>query len=154
MCVMPQSLGKILVHIIFSTKARRPCLREPALRAELHHYLGGILQQRDCQPLIVGGVEDHVHLLTALSRTCTAAELVKELKRGSSLWIKTKGAALQDFSWQSGYGVFSIGFSQLEQVRRYVAEQERHHQKLTFQAEFRRLLQKYEIAYDEQYVWD
>jgi REP element-mobilizing transposase RayT len=151
---MPQSLGKILVHIVFSTKERRPYLREPALRTELHHYLGGILKQRDCQSLIVGGVEDHVHLLTSLSRTCTAAELVKELKRGSSLWIKTKEAAPQDFSWQSGYGVFSIGFSQLEQVRGYVAEQERHHQKVTFQDEFRRLLQRYEIAYDEQYVWD
>jgi REP element-mobilizing transposase RayT len=151
---MPQSLGKILVHIVFSTKDRRPFLREPALRAELHHYLGGILKQHDCQSLMVGGMEDHVHLLTSLSRTCTAAELVKELKRGSSLWIKTKEAALRDFSWQSGYGVFSIGFSQIEQVRGYIGKQERHHQTYSFQDEFRRLLQRYDIAFDEHYVWD
>ena len=88
--VMPQSLAKILVHTVFSTKERRPLLRDNPLREELHHYIGGILNQLDCQPIIVGGVEDHVHFLCALSRTCTPAEMVKEVKRGSSLWLKTK----------------------------------------------------------------
>jgi REP element-mobilizing transposase RayT len=151
---MSQSLAKILVHSVFSTKDRRPYLRDQALREELHCYLGGILSNLDCQPIIVGGVEDHVHLLCALSRTHTAAEMVKEVKRGSSLWIKTKSAALEDFKWQSGYGVFSIGFSQIPDVRQYILNQAEHHQHLTFQDEFRAFLQRYEIEYDERYVWD
>jgi len=91
---MPQSLAKILVHTVFSTKDRRPFLRDRALREELHRYLGGILTNLDCQPLIIGGVEDHVHILSTLSRTGTAAEMVKEVKRGSSLWLKTKSPEL------------------------------------------------------------
>jgi REP element-mobilizing transposase RayT len=129
---MPQSLAKILVHTVFSTKDRHPFLRDKALRAELHRYLGGILANHGCQPLIVGGVDDHVHLLSTLSRTCEVADLVKELKRGSSLWVKTKGPDLRDFAWQNGYGIFSIGFSQIEGVRNYIAGQEEHHRKVPF----------------------
>jgi REP element-mobilizing transposase RayT len=99
-------------------------------------------------------VEDHVHVLATLSRTCTAAEMVKEVKRGSPLWAKERDALLQDFGWQNGYGMFSIGASQIEDVRRYIAEQEQHHRKLSFQDEFRLLLERYELAYDERYVWD
>jgi REP element-mobilizing transposase RayT len=96
---MPQSSARILVHTVFSTKDRRPLLRDTALQQELHHYLGGILNHLDCQPIIVGGVEDHVHLLASLSRTCAAAEMVKEVKRGSSLWAKERDALRQDFGW-------------------------------------------------------
>ena len=151
---MPQSLAKILVHTVFSTKERRPFLRDRNLREELHRYLGGILTQHDCQPIIVGGVEDHVHILGTLARTCDAATMVKELKRGSSLWLKTKGDDLQDFAWQNGYGIFSIGFSQIGAVRDYIAGQEVHHRKVTFQDELRALLRRYEIEFDERYVWD
>jgi REP element-mobilizing transposase RayT len=151
---MPQSLAKILVHTVFSTKDRRPFLRERSLREELQRYLGGILTHLDCQPIIVGGVEDHVHLLSALSRTCDASEMVKEVKRGSSLWVKTKSPDLRNFAWQSGYGIFSIGFSQIGTVRNYIARQEEHHRKVSFQEEFRQLLQRYEIEFDERYVWD
>ena len=151
---MPQSLAKILVHTVFSTNERRPFLCDRALREEMHRYLGGILNNLDCQPIIVGGVEDHVHLLSTLSRTCDAAKMVKEVKRGSSLWIKTRGAAMDDFAWQNGYGIFSIGFSQIESVRRYIANQENHHRKVTFQDEFRLLLKRYAIEFDERYVWD
>ncbi len=151
---MPQSLAKILVHAVFSTKDRRPFLRDKNMREELHRYIGGILNQHECQPIIVGGVEDHVHLLCALSRTITAAEMVKEVKRGSSLWLKTKGVELSDFAWQNGYGIFSIGFSQIEVVRNYIAGQEEHHRKVSFQDEFRELLLRYEIEFDERYVWD
>ena len=151
---MPQSLAKILVHTVFSTKDRRPFLRDPALREELHRYLGGILTHLDCQPIIVGGVEDHVHLLCALSRTCEAAAMVKEVKRGSSLWVKSKSPDLQDFAWQNGYGIFSIGFSQIASVRNYIATQEEHHRKVSFEDEFRQLLRRYEIEFDERYVWD
>jgi len=124
------------------------------LRDELHHYLGGILIKHDCQPLIIGGVEDHVHLLSTLSRTCEAAEMVKEVKRGSSLWLKTKGPDLSDFAWQNGYGIFSIGFSQVEIVKNCIVGQEEHHRKVSFQDEFRELLRRYEIEFDERYVWD
>ena len=151
---MAQSLAKILVHTVFSTKDRRAFLRDKDLREELHWYLGGILSKLDCQPLIVGGVEDHVHLLSTLSRTRDAAEMVKEVKRGSSLWLKTKGAEFRDFSWQNGYGIFSVGFSQIEAVRSYIAGQEEHHRKISFQEEFRKLLHRYEIEFDERYVWD
>src|SRR3974377_1494694 len=150
---MPQSLAKILVHTVFSTKERRPFLAERSLREELHRYLGGILKHLDCQPIIVGGVEDHVHLLASLSRTCAAAEMVKEVKRGSSLWAKERDASMRDFAWQNGYGMFSIGASQIEEVRRYIAEQEQHHRKITFQDEFRVLLKRYQLASDERYVW-
>jgi REP element-mobilizing transposase RayT len=121
---MAQSLAKIFVHTVFSTKDRRPFLRDKTLREELHRYIGGILANLQCQPVIVGGVEDHVHMLCALSRAIEAATMVKEVKRGSSLSIKTKGPNLDDFAWQNGYGVFSIGFSQIEKVRKYVAGQE------------------------------
>jgi REP element-mobilizing transposase RayT len=151
---MSQSLAKILVHTVFSTKDRRPFLRERAFRDELHHYLGGILNNLDCRPIIVGGVEDHVHMLSTLSRTCEAAEMVKDVKRGSSLWIKTKDPNLNQFAWQNGYGIFSIGFSQSTAVRDYIAGQEEHHRKISFQDEFRALLAKYQIEFDERYVWD
>jgi putative transposase len=151
---MAQSLSKILVHTVFSTKDRRPFLRDKALRAELHRYLGGILTNHDCQPLIVGGVADHVHLLSTLSRTCKAAEMVKEVKRGSSLWLKTKNRDMHNFAWQNGYGIFSVGFSQIEDVKNYIAGQEQHHQKLSFQDELREFLRGYEIQFDERYVWD
>jgi putative transposase len=107
---MPQSLAKILVHTVFSTKERRPFLCDDRLRQELHRYLGGILPNADCQPIIVGGVEDHAHLLCALSRSCQPSSMVKEVKRGSSICLKTKSPDLQEFAWPSGYGIFSIGF--------------------------------------------
>lgn len=151
---MAQSLAKILLHMVFSTKERRPLLRDKPLREELHRYLGGILANLDGQPLIIGGVEDHVHLLFAHSRTATVADVVKELKRGSSVWLKTKSPELADFAWQNGYGVFSIGQSQVDDVRAYIAGQEEHHRRISFQDEFRRLLQRYEIEFNERYVWD
>ena len=151
---MPQSLGKILVHTVFSTKDRYPFLRDRSIREETFRYIGGILSKLECQPLIVGGVEDHIHALCALARTCTAADMVREIKRGSSLWIKTKDAALQEFSWQNGYGVFSVGYSQVPSVKQYILNQEEHHQKVSFQDEFRELLRRYAIDFDERYVWD
>jgi REP element-mobilizing transposase RayT len=151
---MSQSLAKILVHVVFSTKDRRPFLRDPLLREELHHYLGGILNQLGCQPVIAGGVADHVHILCVLSRTVTAAEMVKEVKRGSAVWLKTKSPELQDFAWQNGYGIFSIGFSQLGTVRDYIAGQADHHRRVSFQDELREFLRRYEISGDERYLWD
>ena len=108
------------MHTVFLTKERRPLLRDAAIREELHRYLGGILKQLDCQPIIVGGVEDHVHLLSTLPRTRPMAEVIKEVKRGSSVWIKERDSVLGDFAWQNGYGIFSVGFSQIPDVRSYI----------------------------------
>jgi putative transposase len=151
---MPQSLANILVHTVFSTKDRHPYLHNSALREELHRYLGGILLNLNCPPIMIGGTEDHVHLLCNLSRTCEPAAMVKELKRGSSLWLKTKGPDMTDFAWQNGYGIFSIGFSQIESAKKYIADQEEHHRTVSFQNELRDLLKRHAINFDERYVWD
>src|SRR4051812_25406651 len=99
---MPQSLAKLLVHAVFSTKKRLPFLRDKGLREELHCYLGGVLTKLNCQPLIAGGVDDHVHLLFVLSRTSAIADVIKETKRASSNWFKQKARSLADFAWQNG----------------------------------------------------
>ena len=151
---MPQSLAKILIHTVFSTKDRVPYLKDKVFREELHHFMGGVLNKLKCPPLIVGGVEDHVHLLSQLARTCEPAEMVKEVKRVSSIWIKENRYDLIDFSWQAGYGVFSIGQSQIGAVREYIAKQEEHHRRHSFQDEMRVLLERYEIDFDERYLWD
>ena len=151
---MSQSLSKVLVHAVYSTKDGRPFLHDPVIRDEMHRYIGGILIKLGCQPVIVGGAEDHVHLLFALARTCTLADVIKETKRVSSGWIKPKSAELFEFAWQSGFGTFSVGYSQLDSVRAYIARQESHHRRVSFKDEFRRMLSNYEIAFDERYVWD
>lgn len=151
---MPQSLSSVYLHLIFSTKGRYPFLRNADLRAEMHAYLGGVSKKLDCPPLIVGGVADHVHLLARLGRTIAQADWVKELKRVSSLWIKERDVTLHDFSWQSGYGVFSVSASQLDAVRDYIATQEQHHQKQIFQDEFRAFLRRSDLEWEEQYVWE
>ncbi len=151
---MPQSLAKVLVHIIFSTKNRNPFLTDRDIRGEMHAYLGGTCNNLDCPVLIVGGVADHVHILCSLTRNLSLAKVVGEVKRESSKWIKTKGRILTKFAWQSGYGAFSVSQSQVERVRQYIAGQEQHHRKKTFQDEYRAFLKSYGVDYDERYVWD
>ena len=151
---MPQSLAQIYLHIVFSTKNRQPFFKDKILRTETHAYLAGTCRNLDSPSLIVGGVEDHVHFLCMLSRKCTVADLVRELKRESSKWIKTKEASLSSFHWQFGYGAFSVSPSHVNSLRKYIADQEEHHRRETFQDEFRRLLKKYGVEYDERYVWD
>jgi REP element-mobilizing transposase RayT len=151
---MPQSLSAVYLHLVFSTKDRCPFLRDKAVRDALHAYMGGVSKTLDCPPLIVGGVEDHVHLLCRFARTITQAEWVKELKRISNGWLKEQGRDYADFEWQGGYADFSVSQSNLEQVKQYIASQEEHHRKTTFQDELRSLLRKHEIEFDERYVWD
>ncbi len=151
---MPQSLSAVYLHAVFSTKERRPFLDDVALRTELHAYLGGISRQLECPPLMIGGVADHVHLLARFGRTITQADWVKEVKRVSSAWLKEHDAHCHDFAWQAGYGVFSVSASRLDAVREYIVGQEAHHRKSTFQDEFRALLHKHGVEWDERYVWD
>ncbi len=150
---MPQSLSRILVHLVFSTKNRERFLT-PAVQTELHPYLAGVLKAIDCPSLQVGGVEDHVHLFFGLSRTRTIADIVETVKTSSSKWIKTKGTAFAGFHWQSGYGAFSVSQSDADAVVAYVVNQAKHHQKMSFQDEYRRLLERYKVQFDERYVWD
>jgi len=151
---MAQSLAQVYVHIVFSTKHRRNLLADAAIRREMHAYLASILKALESPALLVEGMGDHVHMLCRLSRTATLAKIVGEAKRGSSKWIKTKGGQYAGFQWQNGYGAFSVSYSQLAAVREYIAHQEQHHQRMTFQDELRALLVKHQIEFDEQYVWD
>jgi REP element-mobilizing transposase RayT len=150
---MGQSLAKNLIHLIFSTKHRAPLLAAD-LRPDLHAYLGGILREWHSPALRVGGVEDHVHILFQLSKNHALARVVEEVKKGSSKWIKTKAAELRGFHWQNGYGAFSVSPSNVPAVDRYIANQEEHHRRLTFQDEFRGFLKRHGVEYDERYVWD
>ena len=151
---MPQSLSSIYLHLVFSIKDRRPYLRDDQHRNELHAYLGEISNRLDAPSLVVGGVEDHVHLLCRFGRKSSVSDWVKELKRVSSIWVKGKSEGLSEFSWQAGYGVFSVSPSHIDAVTKYIENQEEHHQKLSFKDEFRNLLKKHNVKYDEKYVWD
>lgn len=150
---MPQSLSNILVHIVFSTKERKTYLSDD-IQNELHAYIGGIVANQKGVLLKAGSVADHIHLLIAHPRTCSPANLIKEIKTGSSKWLKTKSGKLRDFCWQNGYGIFSISPSHRLVLENYISQQKEHHQKFNFKDEFRRLMQKYGIAWDENYVWD
>ena len=136
---MAQSLSRLWTHLIFSTKQRFPFLTDKTIRTDT---------------LIVNGVEDHVHALFALSRTHSIASVVKEIKRTSSAWAKELSPKLQKFQWQGGYGAFSVSQSALEEVIRYIENQEEHHKRITFQDEYRAFLKAYGIPYDERYIWD
>ena len=150
---MPQSLSNILIHLIWSTKGRHPWL-QPVIREKTHAFLAGAVRKCDCEAYRVGGVVDHVHLAVRLSRNLSVADLVKEIKTASSKWIKTLDASLTEFSWQKGYGVFSLGISQKDALLLYIENQEEHHRTQTFQDECRTFLATYGVDYDERYVWD
>jgi REP element-mobilizing transposase RayT len=150
---MPQSLSQLYVHLVFSTKHREPLLLPP-VRERLHAYLATVLNNQDSPALKVGGTSDHVHALLRLSKNWSLAKIVEEIKTSSSKWLKTQGRALANFHWQSGYGGFSVGPAELEQVVDYVTRQEEHHRVMSFQEEYRKFLKSYGIEYDEDYVWD
>lgn len=151
---MPQSLSQIYLHIVFSTKDHYPFLDE-LIRPELYSYMAKVLHDECGSPAkIIGGVEDHAHVLLNQSRTETVAHVVEMVKKRSSKWIKTKGRRFSKFQWQTGYGVFSVSSSAVEDVTRYIVDQEKHHKKQVFKDEFRSLLLKHKVEYDERYVWD
>jgi putative transposase len=151
---VPQSLSNVLIHLVFSTKLRQPFLQTPDLRSVMVGYTVGILRNIKCPSLIIAAVADHIHILCSLHRTVTIAQLVEEVKTNSSIRIKEEGPALGDFHWQNGYGAFSVSPSNVEQVKTYIANQEEHHRKITFQEEYRKMLERHGLEYDERYVWD
>ena len=148
---MPQSLSNVIVHLVFSTKNRTEWLT-PKIRDELFAYLVGILKDIGCTPVQVGGHVDHVHALFALARTRSMAQVVEEVKTGSSKWLKTKGVS--SFAWQVGYAVFSVSMTDVDSTVAYVRNQEEHHKVVSFIDEFRALMKEAEIEIDERYVWD
>jgi putative transposase len=150
---MGQSLVKNYLHIVFSTKHRQHLIHKP-VNEELYNYLGGICRDLECYPVIVGGHTDHIHILCMLSKKIALIKLLEEVKSHSSKWMKTKAESLANFYWQDGYGAFSVNPSQAEVVKAYIQNQEEHHRKKTFQNEYRAFLKKYNVEYDERYVWD
>lgn len=150
---MPQSLSSIILHTVFSTKDRERWL-DDSVRPGVFAYLAEVGREMGCEVYRVGGMPDHVHLAIRLSRTLTVADLVKKLKSTSSVWIKGHGNEHKRFSWQTGYGAFSLGASQLPDLIRYIEGQEEHHKKKTFKEEYREFLGKYGIDFDERYLWD
>jgi putative transposase len=150
---MPQSLARLHVHLVFSTKHRVPWLQE-GIRASLHAYLAAVLKDIGCPVVLINSVEDHVHILFALSRTTSLSTAVEHLKKTSSKWVKTQGPDVAGFAWQAGYGAFSVSESNVVSVRRYIAGQREHHHIRTFEDEFRALLERHGVAFDERYVWD
>jgi len=150
---MPQSLSLVIVHLIFSTKERFPCL-DPVMRPGLHSYLATVARNAKCECYRVGGTGDHVHLAARLARTVAIAALVEELKTSSSKWIKMQRPELGRFSWQRGYGAFSVGPNEADALVAYINRQVDHHRVRTFQEEYRAFLKEYGVEYDERYVWD
>ena len=150
---MAQSLSKVLLHVVFSTKNRRGWINEE-LKPRLHAYLAGACRNLGCEAYRVGGVEDHVHMACTLPRTMAVSKLLEEINKSSSSWVKKQGSEFQTLAWQAGYGAFSLGQSQLPQVLRYIDNQDAHHQQRSFREEFLDLLKRYEIDYDEKYLWD
>jgi len=152
-CSMPQSLSQLYVHTVFSTKNRERFLSDD-IRNELHAYIGGIIHRLGGVLLAAGSVEDHIHLFISHPRTCAPAELVKQIKSASSSWIKNKGQELNNFHWQTGYGIFSISPTHQDALRAYIANQREHHRVISFQEEYKKLLEKNGVNYDEKYLWD
>jgi putative transposase len=150
---MPQSLAHVLIHVVFSTKDRRPIINA-TVAPQLHAYVAGTVRALDCECLRVGGHDDHIHLAIRMSRTITAAKLVEEIKVASSKWMKDQGPDYAGFAWQRGYGLFSLSPSHLEPLLEYIERQPEHHRNVGFKEEFLDLLRKNGLEHDERYVWD
>lgn len=149
---MAQSLSKVYVHITFSTKNRQNLIDEK-IKTSLFQYLGGVCKGLECNPVRVGGYSDHVHILCLLSRKVAQMDLLEELKKQSSKWIKNQGSDYSNFYWQDGYGIFSVNPTQVNVVEEYIENQEEHHKSVSFQDELRAFLKKYKVEYDERYIW-
>jgi REP-associated tyrosine transposase len=150
---MSQSLSKLYVHLVFSTKHREPLLLAP-VRDRMHAYLATVLKNQDSPAVKIDGTSDHVHALFRLSKNVSLAKIVEEIKTSTSKWAKTQGRALVNFHWQSGYGGFSVSPAEVDSVTEYIAKQEEHHRVVTFEEEYRKFLQSHGIEFDERYVWD
>lgn len=150
---MSQSLSNIIVHLVFSTKERRPLLRD-AERGELHAYITGTLKNLESPVIQINSVRDHVHVLFVQSKNYAPAKIIEQLKSSSSGWIKTLNDCYSNFAWQNGYGEFSVSPTHVEAVREYIRNQAEHHKQEDFQTEYRRFCEKDGKPLDERYAWD
>ncbi len=150
---MANTYYAVYVHIVFSTKNRERWLSDRVC-AELFPYLGGIVTHQKCLPITVGGYTNHVHILTRTRATTLVAEIVKEAKRGSTSWLNEHGVAYGKFSWQIGYGAFSVSYWDLEKVKLYIQNQKEHHKVMSWEEEYKKLLNKHGIDFDERYFLD
>ena len=150
---MSQTHAHIVLHLVFSTKNRVPLI-DKTVKDPLHAYLATVCREQGCHAYRVGGVEDHVHIATTLSRTMTVAKLIEHLKSSSSSWMKSQGNAYTAFYWQGGYGAFSVSPKDLDALIRYIEGQEEHHRTKTFQEEYLQFLKQYNIPYDPKYIWE
>ena len=150
---MGHSFTSSLFHCVFSTTGRRQLITQD-LQPRLWPFMGGIARKKGMKALIVGGVEDHVHLLLSLPSTLAIAKAVQQIKGESSKWVHDTFPDHWRFAWQEGYGAFSVGISQVEATIRYIETQPEHHRKRSFQEEFLAMLEKHGILYDERYLWD
>jgi REP element-mobilizing transposase RayT len=147
-----QSLAGVFIHLTFSTKDRRRQLT-PDICAELCPYIGGIIERRGSEPIIQCATADHIHCLFLLSPNVALANLIRDIKANSSRWLRERFTGHHDFAWQNGYGAFSVSKSNVKNVAAYIASQEEHHRRVSFQEELVALLKKHEIPYDERYLW-
>ena len=150
---MSQSLAQIYIHIVFSTKYRKPLIF-PEIEEELYAYIGGTIKSLKGNSIKINGVSNHIHILATLPKTITLSKYLEEIKRSSSKWIKTKGSNYKSFSWQRGYGAFSVSSYKVDVVKNYIAKQKEHHKSQDFKEEFIKFLDEYKVEYDEQYLWD
>ena len=150
---MAQSLSRINVHLIFSTKNREPILGDD-VREDLHSYMATVLQNLESPCVLINSVADHVHVLFELSRKLALSRAVEDIKKASSKWIKTQGTVPGRFSWQAGYGAFAVSESNVGEVRRYIEGQKEHHRKVSFQEEFLAFLKRHNVPYNEKFIWD
>ncbi|MCW3062108.1 MAG: Transposase [Capsulimonas sp.] len=151
--IMPQSLAKLHIHLVFSTKNREPLLHD-GVRDALHKYMAAVLETTGCLTVLINSIEDHVHILFELGRTIAVSDAVEAVKKDSSKWIKTQGEEFSSFRWQAGYGSFAVSASDVAAVRAYIASQRDHHMQLEFPEEYRAFLKQHGITFDERYVWD
>jgi putative transposase len=150
---MPQSLAKVYIHAVFSTKNREPVLDDP-WRNDLLHAMESEANSIGCPSLAAGGMADHVHLLFQLERTIAIAEAVGKIKSASSVWVHQRHPLPAPFHWQNGYAAFSASQSTVEEVREYIRRQPEYHTRQSFQDELREWLRRYEVSWDERFVWD
>ena len=150
---MPSTFTNLLYHITFSTKQRVPLITND-FQEELYKYIGGIIRAEGGTQLEIGGIADHVHLLVKFKPSVTVSEMLNRIKANSSKWVNENNKSKQRFSWQEGYGAFSVSESQVSVVREYIQNQEVHHRKQTFQEEFIAILERHGVEYDPRYLWD
>jgi putative transposase len=150
--VMPQSYVNLIYHIVFSTKGRIPLINK-AYQNRLNEYIGGIIRAQGGIALAINGTEDHVHILAKLRQDKALSYMIRDFKANATGWMHGLFPELKDFAWQNGYGAFSVSSSHLDSVRRYIANQQLHHQKRSYKDEFVELLQENNIEFEEKYLW-